>query len=237
MECKTLCPGQQKNSWLPAVRRRCKVQEQEGQASNLYQHPLLAEWDHPRNAAQGNFPDDTSLQSQKQIFWLCTKCPSGQEYSWAAQPSNRTGRQETGSPVCAGRVACKCNCLQTLYPGIAAEWDPSKNRGQPSDHPASSRHLAWWSNPQRGSWQQSIKSRTNNFRCFTISKQYQQRFLLLHPDTFAAGYVALACNSCVCQHMRCSQHLHCTQQAIIIAVWLQRCIVWISTYVTDYLGY
>ena len=45
---------------------------------------LLAEWDHERNAPCGKFPLSTSLKSNKQIFWLCTKCPAGQQHSWSA---------------------------------------------------------------------------------------------------------------------------------------------------------
>ncbi|KAL3158564.1 hypothetical protein ABBQ38_010783 [Trebouxia sp. C0009 RCD-2024] len=124
-------------------------------------HPLLAEWDRHRNAAQGHFPDKVSARSAKQIFWLCTKCPAGQEHSWSATPFNRTGRNKSGCPFCVGRAACKCNSLQALYPDTAAEWDYNKNEGQPSEYTASSGHLAWWSCPQRGSWPQTIHSRTN----------------------------------------------------------------------------
>ena len=123
-------------------------------------HPLLAEWDHKRNAAQGHFPDKIRLKSNKQIFWLCSNCPAGQEHSWSARPLNRTGRSQTGCPFCAGMAACACNSLQALYPDTAAEWDYSRNQGQPSDYTASCNHLAWWSSPQRGSWQQTITSRT-----------------------------------------------------------------------------
>ena len=123
-------------------------------------HPLLAEWDHKRNAAQGHYPDKIRLKSHKQIFWLCTKCPAGQEHSWSAVPSSRTGRNQSGCPFCAGQAACRCNSLQALYRDTAAEWDYSKNPGQPSDYTASSSHLAWWFSPQRGSWQQTINSRT-----------------------------------------------------------------------------
>ncbi|KAL3152656.1 hypothetical protein ABBQ38_012254 [Trebouxia sp. C0009 RCD-2024] len=124
-------------------------------------HPLLAEWDHQRNAAQGHYPDKITLRSQKQISWLCNKCPAGQEHSWSASPGNRTGCNKSGCPLCAGMAACKCNSLQALYPDIAAEWDYSRNPDQPSDYPASSVHLAWWCNLQRGSWQQPIYLRTN----------------------------------------------------------------------------
>ncbi|KAL3152666.1 hypothetical protein ABBQ38_012263 [Trebouxia sp. C0009 RCD-2024] len=123
-------------------------------------HPLLAEWDLERNAAQGHYPDKIRLKSKKQIFWLCATCPAGQEHSWSARPSSRTGHLKTGCPFCAGMAACACNSLQALYPDVAAGWDHSKDQGQPSDYPASSHHLAWWSSPQRGIWQQTINSRT-----------------------------------------------------------------------------
>ena len=42
---------------------------------------VLAEWDHERNAPPGNFPHNITLQSSKQIFWLCLKCSAGQKHS------------------------------------------------------------------------------------------------------------------------------------------------------------
>ena len=125
---------------------------------------LLAEWDHARNAPQGNFPHNIRLKSHKQIFWLCHKCPAGQQHSWPASPNKRTGGSKTGCPFCAGQAACTCNSLQSHHPGIAAEWDHARNTGQPSDHTAGSSHLAWWSSSQRGSWQQTINSRTRQLQ-------------------------------------------------------------------------
>ncbi|KAL3132803.1 hypothetical protein ABBQ38_006730 [Trebouxia sp. C0009 RCD-2024] len=140
------------------------------------QHPLLAEWDHKRNAAHGNYPNETRLRSSKKIFWLCTKCPAGQEHSWPASPGIRTSRNQSGCPTCAGHAACRCNPLQALYPDIAAEWDYSKKQGQPSDHTASSTFLAWWSSPLCDSWQQSINSRTNPVQKSTARhRRLQQR--------------------------------------------------------------
>ena len=139
---------------------------------------VLAEWDHERNPLQEHFPHNTTLKSSKQIFWLCHKCPAGQEHSWSASPHNRTGRSKTGCPFCAGQAACKCNSLPALYPGIAAEWDYAKNTKQPSDYTASSTSVAWWSSPQGGSWQQRIDSRTNGVHQRTARlKRIQQRQL------------------------------------------------------------
>ena len=126
------------------------------------QHPLLQQWDHKRNAACGNYPHNTKLKSNKRIYWLCSKCPAGQEHSWSAQASKRTSRKPTGCPLCTGQVACRCNSLQALFPAIAAEWDYRKNKGEPSDYTPGSNRLAWWCTPQRGSWQRSIHSRTGN---------------------------------------------------------------------------
>ena len=136
---------------------------QKDQAPNLCVEvrALLAQWDHPRNAQRGHFPDKITLHSSKQIFWLCTNCQAGQPHSWPAMPNQQMGRILSGTPFCAGTAACKCNSLQALCPGKSAERDHTKNQGQPSEHTASSTHLAWWLSPQRGSWQQRIDIRTD----------------------------------------------------------------------------
>ena len=136
---------------------------------------LLVQWDHIRNAAKNNFPHNTRLRSAKQIDWLCTQCPAGQQHSWSTKPYQRTSHNKSGCPFCAGQSACRCNSLQALYPAIAAEWDYSKNTSQPSDYPASSNYLAWWSSPQRGSWQQTIHSRTNGVHQRTARPQRVQQ--------------------------------------------------------------
>ena len=143
---------------------------------------LLAQWDHKRNAEQGHFPDRVRLQSAKQIFWLCNKCSVGQQHSWSAQPFSRTGPSKTGCPCCSGHAACECNSLQALHPSIAAEWDHSRNEGQPSEYNAHSVHLAWWISPQRGSWQQTIKTRSRNLEQNSArSRLTQQRLNFATP--------------------------------------------------------
>ena len=44
-------------------------------------HALLEQWDHDKNRENGNFPDNTSLQSNKLIWWRCQECPKGKEHS------------------------------------------------------------------------------------------------------------------------------------------------------------
>ncbi|KAL3153653.1 hypothetical protein ABBQ32_013254 [Trebouxia sp. C0010 RCD-2024] len=146
-------------------------------------HSLLAEWDHKRNTGQEHCPDKVRLKSAKKIFWLCTKCPAGQEHSWSARPFSRTGCRKSGCPFCTGKAACRCNSLQALYPDTAAEWDYGRNHSQPSDHPASSAYLAWWINPQRDSWQQTINARTSQVQKKTARLKRAQE-----QQTSAGGY-------------------------------------------------
>ena len=163
-----------KHSWIVSPGRRTHVKSGCPKCAVIFraphkqhptfadcQHQLLTEWDHVRNKIQGNFPSNTKLRSAKQIWWLCSRCPAGQTHSWSVKACHRTSKLLSGCPFCAGRAACKCNSLQSLYPRIAAEWDYDRNALQPSDYPASSRHVAWWSTADRESWQQTINSRTN----------------------------------------------------------------------------
>ena len=139
------------------------------------QHPLLAEWDYERNAAQGLHPHNVRLKSQKLIFWLCSNCPAGQQHSYSARAHTRTrSSKPSGCSICAGYKACKCNSLQTLYPKLALEWDYTKNQTTPEEHTAYSRHAAWWTSAAGASWQQSINDRTIGHHVMSKTKKLRQ---------------------------------------------------------------
>ena len=136
------------------------------------QHPLLAtEWDFERNAADGIFPTTVSLASAKKVHWSCHQCPLGQQHLWTAKPAQRVCHLQ-GCPYCAGRIVCKCNSLELLFPSIAAEWNYELNLGTPRDYTVSSASLVWWKTTQRGAWQQTIKSRTNVAFVLAARKKY-----------------------------------------------------------------
>ena len=131
------------------------------------QHSLLHEWDHERNARDGIYPDNTTLQSRKLVHWVCQKCPKGQQHRYQSRADNRTGRRPCGCPYCAGQKVCTCNSLAACEPAIAAEWDFAKNEGSPADVTSGAEQAVWWRNNKRGSWKQSIGIRTtprNNAR-------------------------------------------------------------------------
>ena len=132
---------------------------------------LMANWDVENNELAGLDPNSITLGSHRVVHWVCTKCPLGVKHRWRASPAARrlSTSQPAWCPCCAGQKACKCNCLQTVYPDLAAEWDFARNSTTPADHTASSRFLAWWLNDKRGSWQQSINGRS---KCVARRKKY-----------------------------------------------------------------
>ena len=124
----------------------------------------MQHWDHERNAAEGLNPANITLGSSKKVHWLCSECPMGVPHRWYVSPNARfkSSGIVLGCPCCSQpkKQACKCNSLQTLYPEIAAEWDFTKNDDTPDDFTAYSYQIVWWINDKRGSWQQSIRLRT-----------------------------------------------------------------------------
>ena len=126
------------------------------------QHTLLHEWDHERNAEDGIYPHNTTLQSGKHVHWVCLECPKGQLHRYQMRAYNRTRKQASGCPCCASRRACDCNSLAACSPNIAAEWDFAKNDESPADVTLRSHQVVWWSSASRGSWKQRINDRTDS---------------------------------------------------------------------------
>ncbi|KAL3150078.1 hypothetical protein ABBQ38_013423 [Trebouxia sp. C0009 RCD-2024] len=124
------------------------------------QPPELAEWDHERNEEEGFYPNQITLGSSKLVHWIGSCCPRGQPHRWTAKPHNRISLGQ-GCGVCAGRQACVCNSLETLFPSVAAEFDVDKNGFALSEITARSQKKVWWRNAKRGSWRQRVLDRTD----------------------------------------------------------------------------
>ena len=123
------------------------------------QPACLAEWDYKGNDAEDIYPDNTTLGSHKLVHWVCSCCPRGQPHRWTTAPYNRISHG-TGCAVCAGRQACVCNSLESLFPVIAAEFDVDKNGFAPYEITAQSHQEVWWRNAKHGSWRQAVHRRT-----------------------------------------------------------------------------
>ncbi len=124
-------------------------------------HELLEQWDHDRNSEVENFPDNTSLQSPKLIWWRCQECPKGKVHSWQASPNNRTAKKTTGCPCCVGQQLCECNSLETVCPDVAADFDIMKNGMSPAEVTSSTHTKYSWLSDQPGAKKRSVAQRTS----------------------------------------------------------------------------
>jgi len=94
--------------------------------NSLYlKHPeLLDEWDWEENDKNGINPFDVSFGSGKKVSWICCTCKE----AYKAIICDKTREKSKGCPYCAGQKVCLGNCLATLRPDIAKEWDEIKNK-------------------------------------------------------------------------------------------------------------
>jgi rubrerythrin len=123
-------------------------------------HPLMADWDKDANEKAGLHPENIKLRSNIKVNWICRKCPLGLLHLYKAMARDRT-QKRSGCPYCAAQKACKCNSLRTHFPELVTEWDYDKNKDTPRDYTARSNKIVWWKTAERGSWQQTIHSRTD----------------------------------------------------------------------------
>ncbi|MEH7000879.1 zinc-ribbon domain-containing protein [Priestia megaterium] len=122
-------------------------------------HPeLLRDWHALKNA--NIKPSNISYGSDKKVWW---KCEKGHE--WEARVSGRT-MKNSGCPYCSGRNATGENCLAAVYPEIAKEWHPTKNKLlTPYDVTPKSGSKVWWRCEEGHEWRATIHQRGEGTNC------------------------------------------------------------------------
>ena len=127
--------------------------------SLLKVNPALAkEWHPTKNETLG--PVDVFPSSRKKIWWLCKK-----KHEWESQINSRNA---SGSlcPFCAGKKACKENCLATINPNLTKQWHPTKNGNlTPKDVTPKSNKKVWWQCTSGHEWQANVYDRDHGDSC------------------------------------------------------------------------
>jgi hypothetical protein len=142
-----------------------------------YLYPTLAkEWHHIKNPMS---PKDIKPEVNKLVWWIC---PNGHEYqSWVYYRTVR-GR---GCPFCSGRRLCEENCLNTVNPGLAQEWHPTKNNPlTPNQVFSHSNKKVWWVCSNGHEWEATICNRSNGTgcpQCPRKPKNLQKTLLAINP--------------------------------------------------------
>ena len=118
---------------------------------------LMKEWNWEANTDLD--PVKLTIGSNKKVWWKCPICQG----EWQATISDRTRKDSTGCPYCAGKKALKgYNDLETKYPNVAKQWHPTKNGNlTPSDVVSGSGKKVWWICSKGHEYQQSVLQRTS----------------------------------------------------------------------------
>jgi len=124
---------------------------------------LAKEWNHKKNGKMTT--SNVTPHSQKKVWW---KCKKGHE--WEAVIGARS--KGSGCPYCSGNRACKDNCLATVNPKLAKEWNYKKNgKLTPSDVTSGANKSVWWKCKKGHEWVANICSRNNSGSgCLDCSK-------------------------------------------------------------------
>jgi len=126
---------------------------------------LSKEWDYEKNYPLT--PEDVFLGSRKIVWWICKK-----GHSYDASLNNRNSG--SGCPYCSipARKVCIDNCLATLNPELAKEWDYEKNYPlSPFDVTQHSIKIVWWICKKRHSYDTIIDYRSSGSGCPYCSGQ------------------------------------------------------------------
>ncbi len=120
---------------------------------------VAIEW-HPLK--NGNLtPKVVKAGSGKKVWWQCSQCG----YEWCAAVYDRSNGR--GCASCTGQVASPFNCLSSLFPQVASEWNSRRNAGlTPNDVTAGSGKKAWWICSKCSyEWRTVVKSRSQGSGC------------------------------------------------------------------------
>lgn len=168
------------HSWSARIRDRaytnstcpkCRALKVDSGSSLRTLSPSLSlEFDGDRNYPLT--PESLHAQSNRKVFWVCSKG----DHSWEASPASRF-RMGSGCPYCSGRLPIRnLTDLATVYPQLANEFDLDKNKPYlPQDFTSKSSRKVWWRCRRDHSWQSTIASRTRPSYgcalCFSTDKE------------------------------------------------------------------
>jgi hypothetical protein len=127
-------------------------------------YPLLSkEWNNKKNKEL--HPSLFTKHSCKTVWWICSK-----GHEWEARIDIRV--RGTGCLYCSNRKVGYGNDLQTMYPKIAEQWHPTKNRElTPFKVIPGSPKKVWWVCNFGHEWETNINSRIKGNGCLYCSNR------------------------------------------------------------------
>ena len=98
---------------------------------------IASEWHPSKNEAH---PEEVLPGSTKKVWW---RCKTDHRHEWNISPYARISN-ESGCPICSGRVASSENNLTKTHPELLKSWDYSRNKIDPNKFKAGSSKRVHW---------------------------------------------------------------------------------------------
>lgn len=132
---------------------------------------LLKEWIYEKNGEIS--PESEPYNSKNKVWWKCSDCG----YEWETAICNRMrghgciecGRKKVSQ---ARRRPSPGKSLEDMFPNLAKEWHPTKNKSlKPSEISIKSHEKVWWLGKCGHEWESVVSSRTSGTNCPFCSGQ------------------------------------------------------------------
>lgn len=161
-----ICQNNPDHVWQMKICNRVKAKQSSCTIclSLAVKRPDIASQWHPTKN-NGNTPWEIAASSNKKVWWQCLKDKS---HVWQASPNARASSKTPSCPMCLGRKLSTSNCLQTLFPEVAAQWDYKRNYPlTPKDVTSGKRLDVFWTCEKGHSWNISIHKRFHKLKSGT----------------------------------------------------------------------
>jgi len=143
----------------------CSGQRVSKKYNLLYIHPHAAkQWDYDKNKPLK--PEDIMPGSSSKKYWW--KCLKKTNHTFQAITTSLIKSKNNTCPICLGRMINKTNNLKALYPELAKQWHPTKNKKLKLENIFGRSHkIVWWKchKGEDHEWEAKIENRIKSTNC------------------------------------------------------------------------
>lgn len=141
-------------------------------------HPHLFAELHPTKNKKIDF-SKIFENSARKVWWVCAK---NSKHIWQQSVTART-RLKYGCPYCSGRKTLREDSFAFLYPELAKELHPTKNKDfDPFNFRSHSNKNVWWLCEAGHEWQQAIHNRVRRKSGCKQCKKIKNSLAYAHPE-------------------------------------------------------
>ena len=179
---------------------------------------LAKEW-HPTKNGDLLTPYNVTSNSNKKVWWLCSK---NTNHEWKVSINNRSSGN--GCPYCSGHLPSEDYNLLVVNPKLCEDWDCEKNDKRPEEYTPNANKKVWWKCKECGyEWKVSINLRNRGNGCSQCSQKIKKttesfkeeiKKLYNNEYEFIGEYINVNTIS-VFKHKICGNYFKCSPSSFL----------------------